>query len=317
MMRFGVCLGIVLLAGASSEATRDNVGSNHLKDLSSHGAYRDVERSCAMDVELLCSPNMEFPLMTMLSSEPVLFFSASDLFTPALVMTEIMDSALGPHSSTSVFFQSDGSSSSTQAHAETRVFDSANELDEVFEIPQLAHDLRKHAESFVSDMGLRSDQSQAVARRLTESDTKPVQLPFRCRNQCLRTAFEKQMVSDKCARSIWMLQNTYALEAEFGRRQEEFVSRVLVYFTAVALLALVFSRRRGRSDKLNAKAIDAVRNNPAIRKQVELEIGESVECHGPRGKSWRGNETTTAVDQNKDLLPKTTIVCEGVPVQIV
>lgn len=316
-MRLGVSLGLVLLA--SSEA-------NLAKEFSTDGAYRDVERSCRMDVELMCMPNMEFPIMTMLSSEPMLFFSVSESYTPMhdldRAMDEMLDSIFGLHTSTSVVSQNNYEERSTSSHAdvEPQLSVQVKELDEVFEIPKLAHELKKHTESLVSDMGLRSDKYQAVARRLTEANSKPVNLPFRCRNQCLWSAFEKQMVSDKCSRSIWMLQSVHAMEAELNSRNEEFVSRVMVYISAVAALAIVFSRclrRSGRSAKLNAKAIDAVRNNPEIRRHVELYICESVECQGySKGPGDKQNKTT-AVDQDKNMLPKTTIVCEGVPVQIV
>jgi len=312
-MKLGFSLGIMLLAGASSEATATRDDSNVVEGFTIDGAYRDVERSCKMDVEFLCMPNMEFPLMTMLSSEPVLFFSVSQSYTPMLdldrAMDEMLDSIFGHHTSTSLVIQNNDEESS-----------SSNELDEVFEIPKLADELKKHTESLVPDTGLRSDQYQAVARRLTETETKPVQLPFRCRNQCLRSAFEKEMVSDKCARSIWMLQSIHAMEAELNSRNEEFVSLVTVYITAVAALSIVFSRylrRAGRSAKLNARAIDAVRNNPEIRRHVELYICESVECQGYSKAAGDKQNKTTAVDQDKNMLPKTTIVCEGVPVQIV
>jgi hypothetical protein len=321
-MRLGVSLGLVLLA--SSEA-------NLAKEFSADGAYRDVERSCRIDVELMCMPNMEFPIMTMLSSEPMLFFSVSESYTPMhdmdRAMDEMLNSIFGLHASTSLVAQNKDEEPSTSSHAdvEPQLSVEVKELDEVFEIPKLAHELKKHTESLVSDMGLRSDKYQAVARRLTQTDSKPVvNLPFRCRNQCLWSAFQKQMVSDKCSRSIWMLQSVHAMEAameaELNSRNEEFVSRVMVYISAVAALAIVFSRclrRSGRSAKLNAKAIDAVRNNPEIRRHVELYICESVECQGySKGPGDKQNKTT-AVDQDKNMLPKTTIVCEGVPVQIV
>ena len=298
----------------------------------SHRAYQDVERSCAMDVELLCNPNMQFPLMSMLSSSgpDMLFISSTDFYSPILpelsemdqIVNEMFGLAFGSSASsgmTSLSFQNDEESSSTHAH------DSASELQQVFEIPQLKY------ENMLPKVGDLSEHTEVARhRRLTEADVEHpqdrVELPFRCKNECLRKAFEQQMVSGECARSIAMLQTTFALEKEFNRREEEIISRMLVYMTACLALVAAFARffrvrRSRRRALLNQKAIAIVYNNPSIRKQVELEIGESVECHGASGKPRRfletSNDEKTVEDQKKNLLSTKTICCEGVPVQIV
>jgi len=327
-------LGFVLIAGTSrahaSSSTQNDGGLDGLNAFS-HRAYQDVERSCAKDVELLCSPNMEFPLMSILSSGPgMLFISSTDFYSPILPEVSEMDQivndvfylAFGAHHSSgaiSLHFQNGEESSSTRA------YNSATELNQIFEIPQLTY------EKTVPIIDEHSEYSQvALHRRLTEADEEHPQdhpeLPFRCRNECLRKALEQQMVSGECARSIEMLQTTFAMEKEFNRREEEFMSRMVVYITACFALVIVFSRwfrvRHSSSRaRLNRKAIAIVYSNPSIRKQVELEIGESVECHGASGKSRffskSSNDKKTIEDQEKNLLSTKTICCEGVPIQIV
>lgn len=334
MIKIRCFLGFVLIAGTSraraGSATQNDAGLDGL-DAFSHRAYQDVERSCAMDVELLCNPNMEFPLMSMLSSGPgTLFISSADFYSPILpevsemdqIVNDVFNLAFGAHHSSgaiSLLVQNGEESSSTRAYS------SASELNQIFEIPQLT------SEKTVPQIDDHSEYTQVARhRRLTEADEGHPRdhpgLPFRCKNQCLRKAFEQQMVSGECARSIEMLQTTFAMEKEFNRREEEFMSRMVVYMAACFALVIVFSRwfrvrhssSRGR---LNQKAIAIVYSNPSIRKQVELEIGESVECHGASGKSRffskSSNDKKTVEDQEKNLLSTKTICCEGVPVQIV
>jgi hypothetical protein len=319
-------LGFVLIAGTSrahaSSSTQNDGGLDGLNAFS-HRAYQDVERSCAKDVELLCSPNMEIPLMSILSSGPaMLFISSTDFYSPILpevsemdqIVNDVFDLAFGAHHSSgaiSLLFQNGEESSSTRA------YNSVTELDQFIETVPKIHEHLEYSQV-------------ELHRRLTEADEEHPQdhleLPFRCRNECLRKAFEQKMVSGECARSIEMLQTTFAMEKEFNRREEEFMSRMVVYITACFALVIVFSRwfrvRHSSSRaRLNQKAIAIVYSNPSIRKQVELEIGESVECHGASGKSRffskSSNDKKTIEDQEKNLLSTKTICCEGVPVQIV
>lgn len=340
-------LGMVLIAATSwaraSDAPHKDGQLSALNAMSS-SAYRDVERSCSLDVQLLCNPNMEFPLMSMLSSSgpTMLFVSSSMDYTPIpseffvldKVMDEFFDEAFGTFASfpettaaaaSAALLPNDGESSST-------TIEILSETDEAAEIPHLAHALEQHAEGLRSDSGIRSELYSSVARRLTEADAsgKPqqrrAQLPFRCKNQCLWKAFEQEMLSGDCSRAIWMMQNTHALEQEYGRRQEEFVSKLLVCLAAAFALSVFAARcvkggREGRRARLHRKAMAAVYSNPSIRKQVELEIGESVERHGATGnaRNRRGDSKhkKSVQEKERNLLYTKTISCKGVPVQIV
>merc|ERR1711869_83179 len=61
-----------------------------------------------------------------------------------------------------------------------------------------------------------------------------VQLPFGVKNCCLRSAFENQMVSDECARSISILEKTFLLENKLNMMWMLITSLALL----IALLAL-------------------------------------------------------------------------------
>jgi len=342
-MRF--CLGILLFVRASkarvsegaSEGTHTHVDHDDLQ-VHSHNAYHNVESSCAMDVELLCVPTEEYPLMFLLSGDPFfdwIFISSTTSFTPTppdvhglnLFIDQMFDSVLMPcdsrESSTSMFQELE----SPQPIVEARGVEFSAET-EANETPQLAYELQKYGASLFHDAEIGSEQYQ-MARRLTEIDTKKindhVELPFGSENYCLRKAFEQEMVSDKCSRSISMLENTFVLETEFSRRQNAFINRFVIYMTSFAALMILLGRyvstrrssRRRRS--INRRVVTTVHNNPSIRKQVELEIGESI-GHGARGDScsFFGNSYEKKTNtQNKDLLPSKTISCEGVYVQIV
>jgi len=168
----------------------------------------------------------------------------------------------------------------------------------VAEIPRLANELRSYessnvnananANSLLQDAGIGTEQM--IARRLTQEDSKnlprrKVELPFSCKNHCLNKAVEQHMVSDQCANSVWLLEQTFALETEAKvRYEEEFANRLLLLSSGMSLMVLVivvarfFGSRRPslRQRKLDQKVVNAVINNPSIRKQVELQISESI-----------------------------------------
>jgi len=333
-------LGILLFAIASkaraSEGTDNHIHHDDLK-VQSHTAYHNVESSCAMDVELLCVPQ-ENPLMSLLSGDP--FFdwisisstvsyppTSDEAYSIIFFVDQMFDSVLAPCASRepSIFFFQEVESPQLIVEDRGAQFSTENESDEV---PQLAHELQNYGASLLQDVETGSEQYQ-LARRLTEIDTKKidyhVELPFGSKNYCLRKAVEQEMVSEKCARSIWMLENTFALETDFTRRQEAFMKSLLICMASFAvLISLLLARcvnvrRRNRRRRLNQKVIATVYSNSSIRKQVELEIGESV-GYVVRGNScsFRGNspEKKTNV-QSKNLLPTKTISCKGGPVQIV
>jgi hypothetical protein len=170
----------------------------------------------------------------------------------------------------------------------------------VAEVPRLASELRNYesstanantnanSNSLLQDAGIGTEQM--IARRLTQEDPKnhprrKVELPFSCKNHCLSKAVEQHMVSDQCANSVWLLEQTFALETEAKLRdEEEFANRLLLFSSGMSLMVLVilvarfFGSRRPsfRQRKLDQKVVNAVINNPSIRKQVELQISESI-----------------------------------------
>jgi len=333
-------LGILLFASASkaraSKGTHTHVYHDGLK-VQSHTAYHNVESSCAMEVELLCVPE-ENPLMSLLSGDPFydwISISSTVSYPPTSLeaysmiffVDQMFDSVLVPCASRepSIFWFQEVES--PQLIVEDRVTQFSTEK-ESNEVPQLAQELQNYGASLLQDAEIGSEQYQ-LARRLTEIDTKKidyhVELPFGSKNYCLRKAFEQQMVSEKCARSIWTLENTFVLETDFSRRQEAFMKSLLIYMTSFAvLISLLLARcvnirRSNRRRRLNQKVIATVYSKPSIRKQVELEIGESI-GYVVRGNScnFRGNSHEKKINvQSKDLLPTKTISCKGGPLQIV
>jgi len=333
-MRF--FLGVLVLASASMAGADEGVhGHDHNKlKPHSHIAYHNVENACARDVETICVPKEEHPPMFLLSGDPFfdwIFVSSQNVPAPPevhdlnLFIDQMFNSVLVSSSSresTTLWFHE---VESPQLIVDVAVARLAAEK-EPDEIPQLAHQLQKHGASLLQDTESGSEHHQ-MARRLTEMDTKTinyhVQLPFGQKNCCLRKAFEHQIVSDKCAHSIKMLENTFVLETEFSRRQEAFIGTMLLYITTSLLLMMVMARhvraRRRSRRRLRRKVLMAVYSNPCIQKQVELEIGESI-GHGVKGDSCGllvNCCEKKPIVQNKDLLLPKKVVCEGVPLQIV
>jgi len=335
--------GIMLIASASNaRASKDTQTlANHdaLND-HSHNAYHNVERSCAMDVELFCISNEEYPLISLHFGDSFfnwIFVSSSSSYTsttPEVLglnqfIDQMFDSVLVPYASreqSTFLFHQEIESHQNPFEARGVQFPAAIESNEV---PQLAYQLQNYGASLLHDAETSSEQ-YLMARRLTETDTTKidyqVELPFGCKNYCLRKAYEHQMVSEKCTRSIWMLEKTFVLETEISRHEKAFMSRLLIYMASFVVLMILLgryisNRRSSRRRSLNQRVVTTVYNNFSIRKQVELEIGESI------GHSARENDDSCSLlgdsyekksnGKNKDFLPAKTILYKGVPVQIV
>jgi len=336
-MRF--FLGIMLLASALKADADDVVHIHDNLMPHSHTAYHNVESACARDVEVICTPQEEYQPMFLLSGDPFfdwIFVSstaAANVPTPPEVhdlnqfIDQMFSSVLvssASHESSTVWFHE---VESPELIVDVGVARLAAEK-EPDEIPQLALQLQKHGASLLQNSESGSEHHQ-MARRLTEMDAKTinynVQLPFGRKNCCLKKAFQQQMVSEKCAYSISMLENTFVLETKFIRREEALISTMLIYITTFILLTIVMARHvrarvQNRRRRIKRKVMMAVYSNPTIRKQVELEIGESI-CHVVKGNSRDSSENSCEnkanVQNNKDVLPVKKIVCEGVLLQIV
>jgi hypothetical protein len=259
-----------------------------------HVAYHHVEAACAEDVEALCSPKPDvFSLPHPSSGDPfldwVLFAPPSENPPPELqdfpfFMNRLFDSVLEPRPPQVSFLWFE----EAEEEEPHMVVDSAvsrlamNKQPE--EIPLLAHQLQQFGEGMLHDAELRGERHLRMARRLTEMDSLSIlqhaSLPFGCpKNRCLREAFAEHKVSNECARSLEILERTFMLENELDRRQGIFIGMMWIYIAALALLMILVARnyraRRGRR-RLKQKILLAVYSNPAIRKQVEAELGESV-----------------------------------------
>jgi hypothetical protein len=152
------------------------------------------------------------------------------------------------------------------------------------EIPLLAHQLQLFGEGLLRDAEMHEERRLTMARRLTEMDPVTIQrhvsMPFGCpKNRCLREALADHKLSNECARSIEVLDRTSVMENDLDRRQGIFMGMTWIYIASLALLMIVVAQnyRAGRGRRrLKQKILLAVYSNPAIRKQVEDELGESV-----------------------------------------
>jgi hypothetical protein len=152
------------------------------------------------------------------------------------------------------------------------------------EIPQLAHDLQRYGNNMLKQFDEDSSFHYKMARRLSEMDAKTIQhhvkLPFGCaKNQCLRRALVEGKLSKECQSNIERLEATFILEAQLEQRQALFYGMMLVYLCTLVILAIMVHRKMGslRSNRrLGEQILHAVYNNPATRRQVELDLGHSV-----------------------------------------
>lgn len=319
----------------AGEGIQSQVSHDQLDPLS-HAAYHRVENTCARDVETFCDPEVVSPSMFYISGDPFfdwIFGSSTASITASPPELNDLDQFLDQmFNSFAVYSVSTIESSSEtptttfydvlpQLYVEAGVTRLAAEK-EPEEIPQLAHQLQKYGANLLRDAEVGSNQHE-MARRLTEMDTKTinyhVRLPFGQKNCCLRRMFEENNVSGECAHSIRMLESTFVLETEINRRRDSFVNAMLLHnifmLSFAVLLFRNVRRRRFWRRLMKQKIVNTVYNNPSIRRQVELEIGESIDFDVKRNSrvSCRERKTT----HNKDIVLAKKIVCEGVPLQVV
>ena len=255
----------------------------------SHVMFHHVETACAADVEHFCR---EPPRSQFLSTgDPFLDWIFSPFAPPPPELqdiTKIMDRLFDPQflepsrDYVTLFFVQE------PQHVPHFLIDSATtkaaqEL-EPQEIPQLANDLQKYGNEILSKLDDDSSMHYKMARRLTEMDAKTIQhhvsLPFGCaKNQCLRRALQEGRLSPGCQSSIERLESTFSLEVELEQRQELFLGMMLVYLFTLVVLAILIRRKMGSlrsSRRLGELVLQAVYSNPATKRQVELDLGQSV-----------------------------------------
>lgn len=327
--------GIMVFASVSNAVAEIQSRVNHDNlQRHSHLAYHEVENSCASDVQSLCLPKEESYFTFYFSGDPFLEWMLApttsfspvppevkelDLFVDRM-FNSILTSSISDELSSTVSFHEMSSPALVDVGVARLAAERGAE-----EIPQLVNQLQAYG-SILMDASEAGSEHHQMARRLTEMDSKTinyhVQLPFGRNNCCLKKAFEQKKVSEKCAISIGMLERTFALEAEFSRTHKEFVrsaNSILLNYTLFVFLALLVTKRVHSSRllrrRLKRKIINAVYGNSAIRKQVELDIGQSIEHVA---LSQRSNcEKRNTLNQDKDLKPAKHIVYEGVPFQVV
>jgi len=335
----------MLLAIASKANAGEGIGHNDLHTFS-HVAYHNVENSCASDVENYCVRVVEEqpPLLMMfpLFGDPFLDWifassaTAQNVPTPPEVhdLNQFIDQMFASSflvssaSAAAAAGEEPPSSASTtvwfheltpQTFIDTGITRLAAEK-EPEEIPQLAQQLQKYGANLLHDVEAGSERHQ-MARRLTEMDTKTinyhVQLPFGRKNSCLKWAFEQELVSEKCSHSILVLEHTFVYESQ----QEAFFAKTGTVFCFYLIFTILLTRyahgiRQGRL-RLKRKIIQAVYTNPCIRKQVELDMGESIDHGVERDDDSLVSRREKKASQNKGVLQSKNIVCEGIPLQIV
>jgi hypothetical protein len=286
--------GFAMAAIAGTAMANEGFDNHDYLKPHTHVAYHHVESACAADVENMCSPKQDVLALPHPSSgDPFLdWVLFSPPFAPpppevedlSLFMNRVFDSVFEPRYAPQisvVWFQE------AVAEEPDMVIDSAVARlaadKQPEEIPELAHQLQHFGQGLLHDAQVHGERHR-MARRLTEMDPMTIQhyvaLPFGCsKNRCLREAFEKHQVSRECAHSIHVLERTFVLENELDRRQGIFIGMMWIYIGALALLMMLVARnyraRRGRR-RLKQKILLAVYGNPAIRKQVEDELEESI-----------------------------------------
>lgn len=154
------------------------------------------------------------------------------------------------------------------------------------EIPQLAEKLNSYGEHLMaSSQEGRPDHH--IGRRLTEVDADTLQshvrLPFGChKNACLMQM--RNRVSPECARSIKELESISHLEYQLEENQATQMMYMFVYFALLVIfLALVIKKAKMGQKKalFGHKILEAIYANPKLKRQVELEMGQSVGEHAP------------------------------------
>ena len=254
----------------------------------SHVMFHHVETACAADVEHFCSePTSQF----LSTGDPFLDWIFSPFAPPPPEfqdITKIMDRLfdpqfLEPSRDYVTFFFVQEPQNVPHFLVDSATSKAAEEL-EPQEIPQLANDLQKYGNEILSKLDNDSSLHYEMARRLTEMDTKMIQnyvsLPFGCaKNQCLRRALQDGRLSPGCQSSIERLESTFSLEIELEQRQELFLGMMMVYLFTLVVLAILIRRRMSAlrsSRRLGERVLQAVYSNPATKRQVELDLGQSV-----------------------------------------
>ena len=252
-----------------------------------HIAYHHVESACASDVELLCSPKEELPQST---GDPILDW----LFLPAAppppemedlsrLMDQMMNSfIMAPVSHVSVYWYEEPVQQAPHFMVDSMAAKLAA-AKEPEEIPELTLNLQSLGYGMMQEHEEHS-VGHRMARRLTELDSKTIQhtvhLPFGCaRNRCLTDAFDQSKVSGECAHSIRQLESTYHRENMLEQKQAVFLGMVWVYIFVLGLLLVLLARKytSHRSDRrMRIRILQAIYSNPALKEQVEEELGESV-----------------------------------------
>jgi len=255
----------------------------------SHVMFHHVETACAADVEHFCSDRPMSPFLN--TGDPFLDWIFSPFAPPPPEfqdITKIMDRLFDPQflepsrDYVTVFFVQE------PQNVPHFLIDSATskaaEVLEPQEIPQLANDLQKYGNEILSKLDNDSSLHYKMARRLTEMDAKMIQshvsLPFGCaKNQCLRRALQEGRLSAGCQSSIERLESTFSLEVELEQRQELVLGMMMVYLFTLVVLAILIRRKMSAlrsSRRLGERVLQAVYSNPATKRQVELDLGQSV-----------------------------------------
>ena len=255
-----------------------------------HVMWHHVESACAVDVQKLCGepePLLNPPKST---GDPLLdwiFVPSAPVPAEIRDLTRMMDRMFDPlfmepsREHITLFWVEE------PKQAPHFLIDSATakvaQGRQPEEIPQLAVDLQKYGNEMLT-MYQEGSFPHHMARRLTEMDAATIQhqvhLPFGChKNRCLRQAHQEGKVSKPCAASIQELETTFVLESELEHRQDLFVGMMWVYIATLCLLLILLARRmRSQRPKrqLRLRILQAVYSNPAIKRQVEDDLGQSV-----------------------------------------
>lgn len=262
----------------------------------SHVAYHHVEQACAKDVENFCTaPTEQHPLLMPMDWA---FPSDRELMDIAQTMDRMMESFFSMpspdhHFGTITIYTPEmihQSPKRATVHDLNFVADStASQLasqTKPEEIPQLAKKLNSYGEHLMaSSQEGRPDHH--IGRRLTEMDAETlgthVRLPFGChKNACLMKM--RNRVSPECARSLKELESISYLEDRLEEHQATQMMYMLVYFALlITFLALVVKKARMGQKKalFGHKILEVIYANPKLKRQVELEMGQSVGEHAP------------------------------------
>eukprot|EP00934_Nitzschia_sp_Nitz4_P007935 Nitzschia sp. Nitz4//scaffold210_size37948//31086//34670//NITZ4_007695-RA/size37948-processed-gene-0.51-mRNA-1//-1//CDS//3329541945//7925//frame0 len=157
------------------------------------------------------------------------------------------------------------------------------------ELPQLALDLQAFGRQAMDNFQ-ENTLPHVVARRLTELDATqikrpPVMLPFGPqRNDCLRSALTRNLVSSPCVKSMQALELAQSSpwlhgppHHHHGCPHHHMVFMVFVLPTIVAiLLKMYFHKAMGAKGRMHRRLVAVVYKTPSLRAQVEQELGQPL-----------------------------------------